>query len=404
MPELPSPRRIWIAALVVAVIAGGTLYSWRTIYPRESTDDAQVTGHVYPVPARVAGTVEQVLVHDNQMVKAGDILVELDATDYKMAVTRAEAEVASAEAASRAARAGVPITTATATNQESAAAASAAAAESAAIAGDREVESARAKLVSARARAVEAAAAKTRTAKDLERLASLIAKDEVSKRDYDVAVAAAAAASAAADAAESGIVEATANVNAAQARRQQMDGTVLQTKAQARAAGTAPQQIALIEARAKAAEADVARATAALDQAKLNLERAVVRAPVAGVVSRKSVEPGQMLQAGQSLLALIALEDVWITANFKETQLASIRAGEAVTITVDGLGGRAFAAHVDSIAAATGATFSLLPPENATGNFVKVVQRVPVKITLDAAQSEHLLRPGMSVSATIYTK
>lgn len=404
MPELPSPRRIWIAALVVAALAGGALYAWRTIYPRESTDDAQVTGHVYPVPARVGGTVDRVLVHDNQSVKAGDILVELDATDYKMAITRAEAEVASAEAASRAARAGVPITTATATNQESAAAASASAAESAAIAGDRDVESARAKLVSARARAAEASAAKTRTAKDLERLASLIAKDEVSKRDYDAAVAAAAAASASADAAESGIVEATANVNAAQARRQQMGGTVLQTKAQARAAGTAPQQIALIEARAKAAEADVARATAALDQAKLNLERAVIRAPVAGVVSRKSVEPGQMLQAGQSLLALIALEDVWITANFKETQLTSIRAGNAVTINVDALGGRAFTAHVDSIAAATGATFSLLPPENATGNFVKVVQRVPVKITLDAAQTEHLLRPGMSVTATIFTK
>ena len=404
MPELPSPRRIWIAALVVAALAGGALYAWRTIYPRESTDDAQVTGHVYPVPARVGGTVDRVLVHDNQSVKAGDILVELDATDYKMAITRAEAEVASAEAASRAARAGVPITTATATNQESAAAASASAAESAAIAGDRDVESARAKLVSARARAAESSAAKTRTAKDLERLASLIAKDEVSKRDYDAAVAAAAAASASADAAESGIVEATANVNAAQARRQQMGGTVLQTKAQARAAGTAPQQIALIEARAKAAEADVARATAALDQAKLNLERAVIRAPVAGVVSRKSVEPGQMLQAGQSLLALIALEDVWITANFKETQLTSIRAGNAVTINVDALGGRAFTAHVDSIAAATGATFSLLPPENATGNFVKVVQRVPVKITLDAAQTEHLLRPGMSVTATIFTK
>jgi len=404
MSDMPSPRRIWFAVAIAAVLLFGGLYAWHLIFPHETTDDAQVTGHVYPVPARVAGVVEKVLVQDNQLVNAGDVLVQLDPRDYQMAVSRAEAELAASEAAARAALAGVPITRATATNQESAAEATAGAAESAARAGDRDVESARAKLVSARARAAESVAARSRTAKDLERLAGLIAKDEVSRRDYDAAVAAAAAASAAADATEAGIAEAQANLNAAEARRQQMGSTVIQTKAQARAAGTAPQQIALIEARARAAEADVARAKAALDQAKLNLDRAVVRAPVSGIVSRKSVEPGQMLQFGQTLLALVALEDVWITANFKETQLASIRAGQLVNISVDGLGGRTFTAHVNSIAAATGATFSLLPPENATGNFVKVVQRVPVKITLDAAQTEHLLRPGMSVVATVYTK
>jgi membrane fusion protein (multidrug efflux system) len=403
MPEMTSTRRIWIAALLVVALAGAAFFAWRTIYPRESTDDAQVTGHVYPVPARVPGTVDKVLVNDNQVVKAGDVLVEIDSRDNQMAVDRAAAELAAADAALRAARASVPITTASATNQASAAQATAGAAEAAARAGDREVESARAKLSSARAHAAESAAAKQRTAKDLERLASLIAKDEVSRRDYDAAVAAAAAASAAADAADAGIAEAQANLNAAEARRQQMGSTVTQTQAQARAAGTAPQQIALIEARARAAEAEVARASAALDQAKLNLERTIVRAPQAGIVSRKSVEPGQMVQAGQNLLALIALEDVWITANFKETQLKSIRAGESVKVSVDALG-RSFAGHVDSIAAATGATFSLLPPENATGNFVKVVQRVPVKITLDAAQAEHLLRPGMSVVATVYTR
>jgi membrane fusion protein, multidrug efflux system len=404
MADMPSPRRAWIAVLLLVVVAGAGVFAWRTVFPRESTDDAQVTGHVYPVPARVGGTVETVHVKDNQMVKAGDVLVEIDAADYRMAVTRAEAELASAQAAARAALAGVPITTANATNQESAADANAGAAEAGARAADREIEASRAKLISARAKAAEAAATKTRTAKDLERLTGLIAKDEVSRRDYDAAVAAAAAASAAADAAESGIVEAQANLNVAEARRQQMGSAVLQTKAQARAAGTAPQQIALIEARARAAEADVAKASASLEQARLNLDRAIVRAPVAGIVSRKSVEPGQMLQAGQSLLALVALEDVWVIANFKETQLKSIRPGEKVVVSVDGLGGRVFNAHVDSIAAATGATFSLLPPENATGNFVKVVQRIPVKIVLDDAQTEHLLRPGMSVTATIYTK
>lgn len=404
MAAVPSPRRIWIAILVVIALGGASLYGWRTLFPRESTDDAQVSGHVYPVPARVTGTVDKVLVKDNQVVKAGEILVQLDARDYEMSVARASAELNAAEAAARAARAGVPITTLTATNQASAAEAGAGAAEAAATAGEREIESSRAKVASARARAAEAAAAKTRSAKDLERLAALIAKDEVSRRDYDNAVAAAAVASAAADAADAGVLEAQANLNAAEARRQQMGNAVVQTRAQARAANSAPQQIALIEARARAAEADVARASAALDQAKLNLERTIVRAPVGGIVSRKSVEAGQMAQVGQSLLALVSLDDVWITANFKETQLRSIRAGQDVTVSVDALGGRTFVAHVDSIAAATGATFSLLPPENATGNFVKVVQRVPVKIALNATETEHLLRPGMSVVATIFTK
>lgn len=404
MSDMPSPRRIWIAVLVVVILAGGGLFAWRTVFPRETTDDAQIAGHVYPVPSRVAGTVDKVLVKDNQIVKAGDILVELDAADYKLALSRAEAELASAEAGARAARANVPITATTANSQESAAQASAQGAEASAQASEREIESMRAKLASARARAAEAGAAKTRTAKDLDRLQGLIAKDEVSRRDFDLATAAAAAAAASLDAAEAGIVEAQANLNAAEARRQQVGNTVLQTKAQARAAGTAPQQITLSEARAKAAEADVARATAALEQAKLNLERAIVRAPVAGIVSRKSVEAGQMVQAGQSLMALVGLEDVWVVANFKETQLKTIRVGEPVTVWVDALGGRAFSAKVDSIAAATGATFSLLPAENATGNFVKVVQRVPVKIVLDGQNTEHVLRPGMSVTTTVYAK
>ncbi len=404
MADMPSQRRLWTAALIIIVLAGSGLYAWRSLYPREATDDAQVAGHVYPVPARVGGTVEKVLVRDNQVVKAGDILVELDASDYKMAMARAEAELAAAEAALRAAKANVPITSMSATNQESAAQSSAQAAEAAAQASDREIESMKAKLASAKARAVEAAANRTRAAKDLERLTPLVAKDEVSKRDFDLATAAATASSAAADAAEAGIAEAQANLNAAEARRQQLGNTVAQSKAQARAASTSSQQIALIEARAKAAEADVQRATAAVEQAKLNLERAIVRAPVDGIVSKKSVEPGQMAQAGQSLMALVGLDEVWVVANFKETQLKNIRPGEPVVVSVDALGGKTFDAKVESIAAATGATFSLIPAENATGNFVKVVQRVPVKVTLSGANTDHLLRPGMSVTATVFTK
>ena len=172
-----------------------------------------------------------------------------------------------------------------------------------------------------------------------------------------------------------------------------------------RSAQTGPDQVSAIQARAAAAEAHAQQARAVLAQAELNLQHTMVKAPVKGLVSRKSVEVGQNIQAGQPLMAIIPLDEVWVTANFKETQLRNMRPGQRATFTVDASDGRAFNGHIDSIAAATGARFSLLPPENATGNFVKVVQRVPVKIVLDAGQDPgHLLRPGLSVEPTVYTK
>jgi membrane fusion protein (multidrug efflux system) len=372
--------------------------------PRESTDDAQVSGHVSPVAARVAGTVQTVAVNDNQAVKAGDVLVEIDPHDYQIALARAEADLAVAEAAASAAQTTVPVTSATASSQLDVARTGTTNAEAAFKAAEREVDASKAKLNVAKARLTEVQANATKAAQDLERLRPLVAKDEVSKQQFDAAVTADQSAKAGVESAQAAIGEAQANVDVSEAKRQQAAGMINDAKSQATAASTAPQQVAMTEAKAKGAEAQVLQARAMLDQAKLNLERATVRAPTAGVVSRKGVEVGQIIQTGQPLMALTALESVWVVANFKETQLNDMRVGQKADVSVDAYG-RHYTGHIDSIAAATGATFSLLPPDNASGNFVKVVQRVPVKIIIDSGQdAASVLRPGMSVNATVYLK
>ena len=396
-------RWLWVGGFIVLVVAA--FAAWRMIWPRESTDDAQVSGHVSPISARVGGTVTAVHVHDNQAVKAGDVLVELDPHDYQIALDRAQADLAAAEAAARAARTGVPIETTTTTSTLNVAQASTTSAEAALHAADRDVDAAKAKLVAAHARVAEATANATRAAQDLARLQPLAAKDEVSKQQLDAATAAAAAASASVDSAQASVTEAKANIDAATSHRAQAASALEQARAETRGAATGPQQVALTEAHAQTAEAQVQQARAAVEQAQLNLDRSTLRAPVSGVVSRKSIEVGQLVQAGQTVLALTSLDDVWVTANFKETQLGEMHAGQRAVVTVDAFGGRTFTGHVDSLAAATGSTFSLLPPENATGNFVKVVQRIPVKILLDGPPSDLAgLRPGMSVDATVYLK
>jgi membrane fusion protein, multidrug efflux system len=227
----------------------------------------------------------------------------------------------------------------------------------------------------------------------------------VSQQQFDAAQAAADSARAATDSARSQVREAELGIGVAESRLAQAQAGEQQAHAELSTAQTAPEQVAATRARASAAEARVLQARAALKQAELNREYATVRAPAAGVVSRKTVEVGQVVQTGQPLMALISLDRPWITANFKETQLADMRPGQPATIEVDAYGGREFKGHVESVAAATGARFSLLPPDNATGNYVKVVQRVPVKIAIDEGQDpEHLLRPGMSVVPTVYTR
>jgi membrane fusion protein (multidrug efflux system) len=372
---------------------------------RETTDDAQVDAHVSQISARVGGTVVHVLVKDNQPAEADATLVEIDPRDYQIAVDKARAELADALAAAKAAQSNVPITSTAAAGNLTTAEGSIHLARAAAEEAEKAVEGARARLSAASSRVREVEANASRTARDVERLKGLLAKDEVSQQQFDAAVAAADAQRAALDGAKSQVTEAEAGVRVAESRLVQAQAGEQPARAALRSAQTAPDQVSAIEARAAAAEAHAQQARAALAQAELNLQHATVKAPIKGLISRKSVEVGQSVQIGQPLMAIIPLDEVWVTANFKETQLQHMRPGQRATLSVDAYGGREFKGHIDSIAAATGARFSLLPPENATGNFVKVVQRVPVKVVLDPGQDpEHLLRPGLSVEATVYTK
>ena len=384
---------------VLILIAG---FFWLRSRGKESTDDAQVDGHITQIAPRVGGTVAKVHVSNNQAVKAGDVLVEIDPRDYQIAVDRAKAELADAVATASAARTSVPIARIETASGVSTASGGVEQAEAAIAGADREIQVAQANLVSAQAHQREKEATALRAARDVERLRGLVEKDEISKQQFDTAVAQADSARAAADAAKSEITAAQGSVTVAQQRAAAARGAASQARAGLANARTAPQQLQVTEARATSADARVRQADSALRQAELNLERTTVRAPTGGVVSRKSVEPGQVIQPGQPLLALVNLSDVWVTANFKESQLAKMRPGQKATVDVDALGGKAFEGRVESIAAATGAKFSLLPPENATGNYVKVVQRIPVRISLEPGQDpEHLLRPGMSVTPTV---
>jgi membrane fusion protein (multidrug efflux system) len=392
------------AAVVVAGLLVTGVWLWMTS-GKESTDDAQVDAHVTPISARVGGTVARISVKDNQMVEAGAVLVELDQRDYQVAVEKARAELADAEAARLVARNNVPIASTTARSGVVSAQGAVEQAQGSVSQAEREVEVARARLSTIQARLREAEANAAKGARDVERLKGLLAKDEVSQQMYDSTVATAEAQRAAADSIKSQIIEAEAGIRVADVKLAQARSGELQAQAGLRSAQTAPLQIAATEASAASAEARVAQAQGSLSQAELNLEYAVVKAPAKGMASRRSVEVGQVVQAGQPLLALIELDNVWVTANFKETELTHIRPGQSARIKLDAYGGREFTGKVDSIAGATGARFSLLPPENATGNYVKVVQRVPVKIVIDPGQDpEHLLRPGLSVVPTVLTK
>jgi membrane fusion protein (multidrug efflux system) len=406
-PAVPLSRRpgvrIGVGVVVLAVV-GIAAWLWITA-GRESTDDAQVDAHVTPVAARVGGSVVRVMVIDNQQVDQGAVLVEIDPRDYQVALDKAKADVADAEAAAIAATSNVPVTSAQTTGDVTAAKGGVDSAQSGVTAAEREVDVARARLVTAQAKQREVEANATKTARDVERLRGLLAKDEVSQQQFDAAVAAADNQKAAVDSARSQVAEAQAGIPVAESRLAQAKAAEQRARAEWQTAQSGPEQVASTRAHAASAEAHVQQVKAAVAQAELNMEYTTVKAPAKGIVSRKSVEPGQLVQPGQPLMALIPLDNIWVTANFKETQLTNMKPGQRATVTVDAYGGREFTGHVDSIAAATGARFSLLPPENATGNYVKVVQRVPVKIVLDGGQdAEHLLRPGMSVTPTVYTK
>lgn len=405
-PGSTSSRRVrLIGAGVAVVVLVGAGLAWWHFSGRESTDDAQIDGRIVQIAARVGGPVVTVAVNDNQFVRSGEVLVELDQRELRIAVDRARAELGDADAEARAATTAIPIATTTTASGVSNAQAGLQQAGGGVEGAQKGVEAATARHRSALARLREAEANATKATRDRERLEPLVQKEEIPRQQYDAAVAAAAAADAAVEGARASVAEAESVIRMAETQLSQARSGEQQSRANLAAARVQPQEVEVLKARAEAALARAARARAALAQAQVDLEHATVVATTDGFVSRRSVEVGQLVQAGQPLLALVRLDDVWVTANFKETQLDRMRPGQAATIEVDSYGGRRYRATIESIAAATGAKFSLLPPENATGNYIKVVQRVPVKLVLQQGQdAQQLLRPGMSVVATVLTR
>jgi membrane fusion protein (multidrug efflux system) len=401
-PGTPAPSRrkriIVFVALIILIIAVGF---WLYRRGKASTDDAEVAEHLDPMSPQVGGTVIAVDVHDDQFVHKGDILYRLDPRPYQVAVEQAQANLQAAEAAARGANTNIPVTRTTASSGISSAQATLLEAQAQVESARQQQALAESRLAAARANLIEAQANERRAAADDERYSMLVAKDEVSRQQYDAIHTAAIAAKAAADAAQAQVNAAQHEIAAAGAAVQAAQGRVAQAEAGVRTAHTAPQQISMIRSAASTAEARVAQAQAALAEAQLNLGYTTVYAPADGLIGNKHVEVGQVLAPGQAALDLVPTNEVWVWANFKETQLQGMSPGDRANVSVDALS-KDFRAHVDSIGAATGAQFSLLPPENATGNYVKVVQRIPVKIVFDGGQDLTLLRDGMSVEVTVY--
>jgi membrane fusion protein (multidrug efflux system) len=385
----PKSRRNTVIVIVVLVLIVGGVFLWRYLSSYESTDDAQVDVHIYPVSARISGYVIKVNVGDNQWVQKGDVLVEIDPKDYEVAVEQAQANLTSAEATAESLNITVPITSVSTSSQLSFSTSDVSNAGAGIIAAEAQLKSAHAQLEQAEANDVKAQ-------DDLVRYKALVDKREVSEQIYDQALAAAKASTAS-------VAAGHANEAAAQQAVKQSRDRLAQAEANQRSAETAPQQVSSSQARARAAVADVQQKRAALEQAQLNLGYTKIVAPVTGEVN-KTVVVGLNVQPGQQMLTVVPLDEIWITANFKETQLRHMRVGQKADISVDS-NGRTYKGHVDSIAGATGPLFSLLPPENATGNYVKIVQRVPVKIVLEPGENrDHQLRPGMNVDPDVYLR
>ncbi len=381
----PHARLYIIGAVLLFLLA--VFFLWRYLSSYESTDDAQVDGHLMPLSARISGYVAKVNVDDNESVKAGTVLIEIDPRDYQTALDQARANLADAQATAQAQNLNVPITSVSTTSQVSSSESDVLGAEAGVNAAQHQFDAATAQLAQAQANDARAQA-------DLIRYKMLVDKEEVSQQTYDQALATAKDSSAAVDAARDSADAAKQQVFQARAK-------LISTQAALRTSQTGPRQLAATRARAQSAAAAVQEKQAALEQAELNLQYTQIIAPVDGVVS-KNVEVGMNVQPGQQLLTIVPLADVWVTADFKETQLKHMRPGQPAEIHVDSTG-RTYKGHVDSVAGSSGARLSLLPPENATGNYVKVVQRIPVKIVLDPGEDSDLsLRLGMSVEPKVF--
>ena len=380
---------VFLIAIVVVVLVG---WFWWESRHWESTDDAEIDGHIYPISARVGGQVVKVNYDDGQVVHKGDVLVQIDPTDYQVALARAQADYQDQQAQAEAAQFGVPVSSVGSLSQIRSASADMDSAQAGVTAAQKQVQAAQAQVEEA-----QADAHKLNT--DVERYRQLLGKREISQQQFDQATAAATAANATVSARQAALSAAQAQVKQAQSR-------IEQATAEVRNARATPNMVAATQAKAKSADALAQRSKTALDQAQLNLSYTTIVAPVDGVVGKRSVQVGENVSNGQDLMAIVPLREIWVTANFKETQLAHMRPGQAAKIKVDTYGGRKWDGHVTSIGGATGAKYSLLPPENATGNYVKVVQRIPVRIDFDGNDKpdfnkDGLLRPGMSVEPDV---
>ena len=388
----PRSRRRGIIIVVVAIIIVAAIAFWWHSTFSEDTDDAQVNGHLIQVSSRIAGQVQKVYVDENQMVKKGDPIVDLDPRDLQVAVENAKAALASAQANALAANVNIPLTTINTGSALTSATSDVSGAHAQVLQAQQQQQAAHARVIQAQANNAKAQS-------DLERYKPLVEKDVISKQQFDAAVAAAAAAAASVQDALASEQAASEAVRVARERE-------AQSQANLKYAQTGPQQVAAQNAKAKQAEAQVQQAQAQLDQAQLNLSYTKIIAPEDGIITRKSVEINQNISVGQNLLTLVSLSDIWVTANFKETQLRNMKAGQPVEIKVDATG-KSYHGKVTQIGGATGSVLSLFPPENATGNYVKVVQRVPVRIDFTELQQEdpnHLLRPGLSVEPNVRVK
>jgi membrane fusion protein (multidrug efflux system) len=386
----PAAKPIVFLVAIVAVVLVG--WFWWESRQWESTDDAEIDGHIYPISARVNGHVIKVNFDDGQFVHQGDVLAVIDPTDYTVALERARADYQDAQAQAQEARFGVPVSSIGSFSQIRSASADMDSAQAGVAAAEKQVEAAQSQVIEA-----QADAQKLNT--DVLRYQQLLGKREISQQQFDAATAAAAAANATVQARQASLLAARAQVKIAQSRIEQANAEVKNAQA-------TPNTVAATKSKAESMDAQALRSKSALDQAQLNLSYTTITAPVDGVVGKRSVQVGSNVAIGQDLMAVVPLRDIWVTANFKETQLANMHPGQPVKIGVDTYGGRKWNAHVSNIGGATGAKYSLLPPENATGNYVKVVQRIPVRIDFDGNDKpdfnkDGALRPGMSVDPDV---
>jgi membrane fusion protein (multidrug efflux system) len=386
--QTKRPRRILIPIVVLIVVLLGVSVWWLNARNYEDTDDAQVDGHMNPISSRVAGTVQAVHVEDNQPVQAGQPLIELDPRDYEVAQIQAKADFDQASASSSAEQPNLPITRIGNSTDEATGRALVASADASFAAAQNDYENAVARLRSAEA-------TNARAQSDVKRYAQLVQKDEVSQADYDQYVATARAQNATVEADKAAADSTAKTIEQRKAQLLEQQSKLNQTLQ------NATKQVAIREANNDARQAAAESSGAKLEQAKLNLTYTRIVSPVSGIVTQRSAEIGARIAQGQQLLMVVQTDALWVTANFKETQLHRMRKGQHVRIHVDALGDD-FDGYIEDMPAATGDRTSVLPPENATGNYVKVIQRLPVRIRFNPNQRDlDKLRPGMSVEPNV---